>query len=270
MDDQKARPVKTTLTSIQILELIKENGGATMNELSERLGLAKSTVHNHVSTLEAEQFLIKDGSQYHIGLRNLEFGEYARSRDPLHRPAKIQVYRLAEATNEEANFTVSQHGYMYTIEYVMGDPSPQNPEAGSQFLQVGSKFLMHNSSPGKAILSEYKDARVNKILDKHGLPNTAQNTITDRDELQEELAEIREQGYATDDEELKRGYRSIAAPITGPEGSIIGALSIGGPAYRFELSEPQLNDSVSTLMQSAETIEENVAEILNSSDIADQ
>lgn len=263
MDEQKARPVKTTLTSINILQLVKDQSGATMNEIADQLGLAKSTVHNHVSTLEAEQLLVKQDSHYHVGLRNLEFGEYARSRDPVHRPARIQVYRLAEATNEEANFAVSQNGYMYTLEYVMGDPSPQNPEAGSQFLKVGSKFLMHNSSPGKAILSQYSSTKIDRILDEHGLPESTENTITDRKALFEEIEAIAERGYATDSEELKRGYRSIAAPVTGPDGSVIGALSIGGPAYRFDFSEPQVNESVSTLMQSVETVENDIAELVN-------
>lgn len=264
MNENKARPVKTTLTSISILQHIKDENGATMGELAEKLGLAKSTIHNHLSTLESEQFLVKEDGEYHIGLRNLEFGEYARNRDSLHRPAKIQVYRLAEATNEEANFTVDQHGYMYTLEYVMGDPNPQNPEAGSQFLKVGSKFQMHNSSPGKAILSEYRDSQINKVIERHGLPATTENTLTEKDDLLEELARVREQGYATDDEELKRGYRSIAAPITAPKGSTIGALSIGGPAYRFEVSEPQINEPASTLLRAVEMVEEEIAEIMDS------
>lgn len=264
MNGNKARPVKTTLTSIKILQLIKDSNGATMAEISKELDLATSTIHNHLSTLEAEQFLVKEGEEYHIGLRNLEFGEYARNREPLYRPAKIQVYRLAEATNEEANFTVDQHGYMYTLEYVMGDPNPQNPEAGSQFLMVGSKFRMHNSSPGKAILSAYSDSKVEMIIDTHGLPGTTENTITEKEVLQEELERIRERGYATDDEELKRGYRSIAIAITSPNDSILGALSIGGPAYRFETAEPQVNEPISKLSRSVEMVEDEIREIVDS------
>lgn len=265
MSEQKARQVKTTKSSIGILQYIKDNDGATMNELAADLGMAKSTVHNHVSTLEAEQFLLKQGRTYHIGYRMLEFGEYSRNRDPLHRPAKIQVYRLAEATNEEANFTISQGGYMYTIEYVMGDPSPQNPEAGSQFLKIGNKFHMHNSSPGKAVLSQYDEERVRQIVDRHGLPQTTESTITSVDRLFDELEAISERGYATDDEELKRGYRSIAAPVVAQDDSIIGALSIGGPAYRFDVSTPQISESVSTLMNAVERVKSQISELEDTS-----
>lgn len=264
MSEQKAREVKTTKTSIAILQCVKNNHGCTMKEIAATLDLAKSTVHNHVSTLEAERFLLKHDQKYHIGYRMLEFGEHSRNRDPLHRPAKIQVYRLAEATNEEANFAVVQNGLMYTIEYVMGDPSPQNPEAGSQFLKVGNEFHMHNSSPGKAILSQYNEDRVRRIIERHGLPETTENTVTSTERLFEELEEINERGYATDDEELKRGYRAIAAPVVSQDDTVIGALSIGGPAYRFDISPPQLNEQVSTLMSAVQRVESEIGESVGS------
>lgn len=258
---EKARPVKTTQTSIRILQLVKSENGLTMGEIADELDLATSTVHNHLSTLESEHLLVKEGVEYQVGLRALEFGAYARNRNPLYQPAKIQVYRLAEATNEEANFTVDQHGYMYTLEYVMGDPNPQNPKAGSQFLMVGSKFYMHNSSPGKAILSEYSDEHIDRIIDCYGLPGTTDNTITEKSALLTELDRVRERGYAVDEEELKRGYRSLAAPITTPDNSVLGALSIGGPAYRFELTEPDVNEPASTLLQAVEVVEDEIVEL---------
>jgi DNA-binding IclR family transcriptional regulator len=266
MNDNKARPVKTTLNSINILQIIKNNDGATLTEIADEVDLAKSTIHNHLSTLQSEQLLTKEDGEYHIGLRNTEFGEYARNRKPLYRPAKIQVYRLAESTNEEANFAVAENGTMYTVEYVMGDANPRNPEAGSQFLKVGSKFHMHSSSSGKAILSEYETAEVESIVDKHGLPAITENTITDKDELLEELEKVREREYATDREELKQGYHSIAAPITTPGGSILGSLSIGGPAYRFELSDPTINDYATTLLRMVEEVEQEISKVVNSDD----
>lgn len=260
MDTNKARMVTTTLTSIQILKHVQEMDGATLSDLAEELGRAKSTVHNHLATLTQEGLLVREQRQYHIGLRCLEFGEYARNRKQLYKPIKIRVYRLAESTNEEANFAVEENGLMYTIEYVMGDANPSNPEAGSQFLNTGSKYHMHNSAPGKAILAEYNDESVEQIIDRYGLPATTENTITDTEELFNELERIRERGYATNDEELERGYRAIAASVTGPQNTIIGALSIGGPAYRFKLADSELHNSVSTLLDAIESVESELRE----------
>ncbi len=255
MDTNKARTVTTTQTSIRILEHVREMEGATLSDLAEELGRAKSTVHNHLATLVEEGLLVREQRRYHIGLRCLEFGEHARNRKQLYKPIKIQVYRLAESTNEEVYFAVEENGQMYTIEYVMGDANPSNPEAGSQFLTVGSKYDMHNSAPGKAILAEYDDELVERIIDRYGLSATTENTITDPEELFDELERIRERGYATNDEELERGYHAIAASVNGPQNTVVGALSIGGPAYRFELSGSELNTSVSTLVDAIESVE---------------
>lgn len=260
MGTNNARTVKTTQTSIQILQHVRDMDGATLSDLAEELGRAKSTVHNHLATLTREGFLVRERRQYHIGLRCLEFGEHARNRKQLYKPIKIQVYRLAESTNEEVNFAIEENGRMYTIEYVMGDANPSNPETGSQFLTVGSKFDMHDSASGKAILAEYDAESVERIIDRYGLSATTENTITDEEELFEELERTRERGYATDDEELKRGYRGIAAPVKGPQNEVIGALSIGGPAYRFELTEPDINNSASTLLHAIESVESELRE----------
>ena len=173
-------------------------------------------------------------------------------------PAKIQVYRLAESTNEEANFAVAENGYMYSVEYVMGDANPNNPAVGSTFLKVGSKFRMHNSAPGKAVLSALPTDRVEAILDRRGLPATTENTITDRATLFDELDTVREQGYATNDEELEVGFRSIAAPLMLDDGTVLGGLSIGGPAYRFELDEASIGRSVDILQSAVEDVEREI------------
>jgi len=258
MNDTQARPVKTTQTSIRIGREVQRRDGATLTELSDALDLAKSTVHNHLATLVEEGLLVEEGGEYYIGLRFLEFGEHARNRREHYTPAKLQVYRLAESTNEEANFAVAENGYMYSLEYVMGDANPNNPAVGSTFLSVGSKFRMHNSAPGKAVLSALPTHRVESILDRRGLPATTESTITDRETLLEELETVREQGYATNDEELEVGFRSIAAPVTLDDGTVLGGLSIGGPAYRFELDDASGGRSVDTLRNAVANVEREI------------
>lgn len=263
--NNQARPVKTTQTSLEIVEEIRRKNGSTLTELATALELAKSTVHNHLATLTEAGYLVKEGSHYHVGLRFLQFGEHARSRRELYTPAKIQVYRLAESTNEEANFAVMENGHMYSVEYVMGDANPSNPAVGSTFLKVGSRFQMHNSAPGKAVLSQLPRERVSTIVDQHGLPATTENTITDRETLFDELDDIQGQGYATNDEELETGFRSIAAPLALPDGTVVGSLSIGGPAYRFNLEEQSIGRSVDILQEAIENVEQEIRQLQPSS-----
>lgn len=260
MTDDHARPVKTTLTSIRIANEIKRQDGMTLTDLANTLDLAKSTIHNHLTTLANEGLLVKDGQEYNIGLRFLEFGEYARNRRQFYAVGEKQAYRLGEETNEEANFSVVENGFMYPLEYVMGNSDPTDPTVGSKFLKVGSKFHMHNSASGKAVLAEYSDERVKQIVTSNGLPATTENTITEQDELFQELAEIREQGYSTNDEELQIGFRSIGASVKTADGTVIGGLAIGGPSYRFELDASSLNSYTDVLHDAVDTVEQEIVE----------
>ena len=260
MTDNRARTVKTTQTSIDIVREIQRQNGSTVTELATALDLAKSTVHNHLATLVDAGYLVEEEGRYHVGLQFLELGEHARNRRDIYTPARIQVYRLAESTNEEANFAVSENGSMYSIEYVMGDSNPSNPAVGSTFLQAGSRFHMHNSASGKAILSELSTERIHEIVDRHGLPATTENTITDRETLIEAIETVREQGYATNDEELETGYRSIGAPVTRSDGTVVGSLSIGGPAYRFDLDGSSIDRSVDILQNAVDDVEAEIAQ----------
>jgi hypothetical protein len=141
----------------------------------------------------------------------------------------------------------------------MGDPNPMSPEAGSQFLKIGSEFGMHNSAPGKAVLAELPSEAVERILDLRGLPATTEETLTTREGLREELEAISERGYATNDEELQSGFRSVGAPVRHSDGTVLGALSIGGPAYRFEVEPPAASGNVTTPLNATERVEEELA-----------
>jgi IclR family acetate operon transcriptional repressor len=264
MHDNKARPVETTLTSLQIVREIKQQSGASMTEIAEELDLGKSTVHNHLATLTKEGLLVRQNQRYFVGLGFLQLGEYARNRREAYKPAKMKVYRLAESTNEEVNFAVAENGFMFSIEYMMGDPSPANPVAGSQFLEIGSRFHMHNSAPGKAVLSELPPDEVEGILQLRGLPATTDDTITEKDAFLSELETIRDQEYATNDEELERGFRSIGAPIHHPDGTVLGALSIGGPAYRFQIDSSAESGSIAALLAAVERVENEITQIATS------
>lgn len=264
MHDNKARRVETTLTSLQIIRKIKQQNGASLTEIAEKLDLGKSTVHNHLATLTDEGFLVRQNQCYFVGLEFLQLGEYARNRREVYKPAKLEVYQLAESTNEEVNFAVAENGYMFSIEYMMGDPSPANPEAGSHFLEVGSRFHMHNSAPGKAVLSELPREKMEQILQLRGLPATTDDTVTEKGTLLSELETIREQGYATNNEELERGFQSVGAPIHHPDGTVLGALSIGGPAYRFQVDPSSESGSLDALLAAVERVEDEITQTATS------
>ncbi|WP_197409784.1 IclR family transcriptional regulator, partial [Haloferax profundi] len=88
------------------------------------------------------------------------------------------------------------------------------------------------TASGKAILAFLPEERVLEIIDERGLEPRTENTITEREELFEELSQIRDQGYANAIEESVKGMRAVAAPIM-LEDSVAGSISLAGPANRF-------------------------------------
>ncbi|MFB6082599.1 MAG: IclR family transcriptional regulator [Halanaeroarchaeum sp.] len=102
---------------------------------------------------------------------------------------------------------------------------------------LGKRASLHDSATGKAILAALPTARVDAVVDRHGLPATTEETITDREALEAELAAIRERGVAFDREERLVGLHCVAAAIhqNGDDhpGDVYGAIGVLGPTSRF-------------------------------------
>jgi DNA-binding IclR family transcriptional regulator len=216
---------KTTETSLAVLEAINEVDDATLSKLSEHTGLATSTVHTHLETLERAEYVIQIGKTYHLGFKIFHIGENARYRGDQFRLARQTVSELADRTSEEVNFSVEEYGRSIVL---FEASSPRREE-----FQVGRYFHMHSSASGKAMLASYPEERVSEIITKWGLPEHTNHTITDTEELFDELPAVREQGYAVNRQEEIDGMRAVAIPVKEPDGSVFGTLDISGPSYRL-------------------------------------
>ncbi|WP_135304981.1 IclR family transcriptional regulator [Haloarcula amylovorans] len=244
--------ITATRTSFRVLEALKRLDGAGVTAVATELDTAKSTVHNHLRTLEDEGYVTCEGGTYRVSLRFLELGEYTRNRMDIYEKARPEVDSLAEETGEMANAAVEEHGEGVYITRAEGT------QAVSVDTYAGKRVKLHCTALGKTILAQLPERRVDAILETHGLPRRTENTITDADELKDELDEIRDRGYAYDREERLPGLRCVAAPIVADNGNLIAALSVSGPTTRikgdrFHQEIPEL------LRSSANVIEINLA-----------
>lgn len=245
-------PVKATKTTFQIIRALIQLNGGRITELSDHLGLPKSNVHNYLSTLLEEGYVIKREQKYHISLRFLEIGAFARNQQELFHIARSEVSDLAKRTGERINLAVPENGMVVYIYHDSGD------EGIELDAYTGRRYLMHCTGLGKAILAHYDQDSVNEILDTHGMPARTENTITDRDELFTELREVREKGVAFDREERYNGLRCVAVPIVNNRtGSVEGAISVSAPKSRLKGEELEENFPT-VLKDSVNVIELNV------------
>ncbi|SDY08772.1 IclR family transcriptional regulator [Halobellus clavatus] len=225
-DATAGRGIKSDEKLFDIVELLRDRNGAGVTEIADSLGVAKSTAHGHLTTLRDRGFVVKRDNRYHLGLKFFEYGQYVRGELDIFQSGMVVVDRLERETDEMVWLITYQNGKAM---YVYG-------RAGDNDINVnallGTRAYMHCNSGGKAILANLSDGRVDEIIDQHGLPGKTDNTITDRDHLDEELARIREQGYALNLSEDIEGIQAIGVPLTVDD-QIQGALSVAGPAHRM-------------------------------------
>lgn len=252
MSDEPKHPVKATQTSLQVVEALKRLGGSgRVTEVAAHVDVGKSAVHNHLSTLESAGFVTQDGDEYRLGLKFLDYGGYLRNELAVYETAGPEIRHLADETGELANLLVEERGqgvYIYR-------------EKGKQAVNLdtyaGLRVPLHSTALGKAVLAHLPEERVDAIVDEYGLPAETEDTIADRDELEEELAAVRERGYATDDEERLKGLRCVAAPILVADGTVLGAISVSAPTSRMR-GDRFTSEIPEKVMSAANVVELNV------------
>ncbi|GGN94471.1 MULTISPECIES: IclR family transcriptional regulator [Haloarcula] len=244
-----SRTVDAVQISLNIIEFLQERDGAGITEIAEALEYSKGTVHSHMATLAENEYVVKHDGLYRLSLRYLELAETVKDRLQIYDVVREELDELAADSGELAQFATEEHGRAVYIYKTGGEKAVQTASS------VGDREYLHCISLGKAMMAHMDDDRVEEIIEQHGLAEFTSSTITTREELFAELETIREQGYAFDREEKIEGLRCVAAPVV-TKGEVVGALSVSGPASRFEgeVYEEELPEMVT---RSANVIEIN-------------
>ncbi|MFB6108575.1 MAG: IclR family transcriptional regulator [Haloplanus sp.] len=221
------RIVKSVTTTQTIIEYLAETGSTRLCTIADDLDLADSTVHKHLTTLRRGGYVVKNEGKYQLGLRFLDIGGRAQNQHSIFNIAQPTVDELADETGERAQFVREEDGRGYYLHIASGK---QGVRAHSR---LGKRLYLHSTASGKAILSQLPEERVDAIIDRWGLVGSTENTVGDREELDERLDAVRERGYAINDEEHVKGLRGIAAPVMRDDGEVLGSLSVGGPSHRI-------------------------------------
>lgn len=242
------RTVQAAETTFTILETLNEADGLRLTELADELGMAKSTVHRYLQTLLSRKYLVKEGDEYYVSLRFLDFGWHARNRKEGYRMAKTKVAELAEETDERAQFIVEEHGQAVYVHRKAGRHAVQTDPG------IGKRIDLHATSAGKAIIAEWSDEQIHEYIEQWDLPALTANTITDETTLMEEVTEIREKGYSVNRQENIDGLCAVGVSVCPTSNAVLGALSVSGPMNRMkgEWFEHELPDMLKGLTNEIE------------------
>lgn len=221
-------PIKSSATQFALVEAIRERGDAGVSELARELEVSKSTVHRHLTTLADHGYVIKEDGRYRLSLTFLDVASQVRNRREPYRRIKQTVFDLAYETGELVSFVVEEDDWGVFLYRVQG------AEGVESDAYVGKHAHLHHTSAGKALLSSLPDERIREIVERRGLPPKTDATITDEAELFDEIETIRERGVALAAGEHTKGLSSVGAPVTLPNGEVLGGLSVAGPSFRLE------------------------------------
>lgn len=222
--------VQSLVRSISILNaLAKEEHGLTLTDLAQKIGLAPSTAHRLLTTLQQERFVRfdQDRSVWLIGVQAFVVGNaFVRSRDVL-TMSRPYMRRLMEESGETVNLAVEDQGEAVYLAQV-GCRQMMRAIA-----KPGGRVPLHCSGIGKALLASMPDREVAEILRRRGLERMTDKTIDTPARLRDSLTRIRSLGYAFDDEENAIGLRCVAAVVHDEYGEPLAGLSLSGPMARI-------------------------------------
>jgi len=235
MDADANHPVRTTEKSLALLEKLEERDGARIHELEDDMEMSKGAIHNHLSTLRKHGYVLKEGHEYRLSLKLLSLGGRVRNQYPIYQFGRQKAEQLAEDTGMLVNLGTEENGKCVYLYQARGD------YAVKLDTQAGRRLRMHNIAMGKSIMAHLPRERVAAIIDRWGLPEATERTITDEETLFEELETVRTDGYAVDSEERTIGVCCIAAPVRADD-AVLGAISITAPTGR--LGEQQFEDEI--------------------------
>lgn len=221
-----ATPVLVLRKITQILRAFSiEHPELTVGQITRATELPASTCQRLVRNLVLEGFLDRDGDHYRIGLEFVRWaapGTFGLDIVALTRPA---LQQLRDDTGETACLHV-RHGPFRTIISLAESRHPI-----TRLFAIGMVMPLHAGSAGKVLLAWDRTARQDAV--GYGLSRFTDQTVVDIDQLTDQLAAIRELGYAASFEERDIGASSVSAPVFGLDGEVKAALGIGAPVQRL-------------------------------------
>lgn len=225
--DRSQTKVKSVEKTFDIIHCLHDLETATIQEIADEIDSTTSTVHRHLVTLRERGYVVVEDGNYRLSLLFLTHGGKTRKRIFGSEMLDHKIQQISERTDERAQFMIEENGervYVYTHSTPSGVKTDTN---------VGKRGPLHVSAGGKAILAHLPKDQIVSILDELSFEPVTNSTITDRESIEAELEEIRDRGYAFNDEESTESLRAVGVPIRFGDGAVFGAISVSGPAHRF-------------------------------------
>jgi DNA-binding IclR family transcriptional regulator len=215
--------------AVAVLMVFEGGRELSQREVARAVGISEATALRYLFTLARHDLVEREPSsgRYRMGWRLFRLAESALTgRDP--RDAAMPfIRRLVASFNETVNLAARRSNDLIIIAAIEGSHSLKRGAS------VGEQDAWHASAIGKAILALLDEEEADHLVGPPPYKRYTAKTVLDRDALMDELAEVRRQGYAVDNEEGEEGLRCLGIAILDRQGKPSYALSISGPSSRL-------------------------------------
>lgn len=217
--------------ALDVLGCVAAGSGLTLTEIADDLAQSPATIYRILTTFAARGALEIDPAtqEWHIGPSSFRIGSAFLRRSGIIERARPMMRSLMVETGETANLGVEHQDQVLFLSQV------ETHENIRAFFPPGAMSPVHASGIGKALLAHAEPERISRYLRHQTLSRFTENTFSDTATLRDELARIKAQGYAFDNEEKSLGMRCVAAPVFNSFGETIAGLSVSGPSARLTL-----------------------------------
>jgi IclR family pca regulon transcriptional regulator len=197
-------------------------------EVADDVGMSRSTAHRYMTTLVQLGFLeqpLGSSRKYMLGTNGYPIARAMLEWHPLCVNARPHLHELRRQVSYTVTVAILERGLVRVLERL---PGYRGHARLRRAIGAGSKLLVHSTALGKALLASLPESESQAIVRELELRREGPNTITSKGQLHRELAQIRDVGFAVENEELAAGVLSVAAPICVSD-ELLGAVDISAP-----------------------------------------
>lgn len=244
-------PIASVDHALRAATILQMEGGATVSEIAERLGVARSTAHRLLAMLVYRDFAVQDEDRTYRAGPVLELAAHSQSLVSRLRAAALpHLRRVVDLLDETANLIVRTGD---TARFIAGVECGQALRVGSR---EGMVFPAHRTTAGLLLLADLTDEELDEVYAEERYRERPAER-PDLRRLREELRRLRRNGFAVNQERSERGLVAVGVPVRDRDGTALAGLSVSMPGVRYD--PHRLRPLVATLDAAARALERDLA-----------
>lgn len=241
--------IQSVERALKIMNLFDESSPELkLTEICEKMDLHKSTVHSLLQTLVKHQYMEQnpENGKYKLGLKLVERGNFVVRTIDIRQVARPYLLDLSMKTGQTVHLGILNGQEGVYIDKIEGE------DTIIRFSRVGKGIPLHTTAIGKVLLAFQEPKEIEKILENYNFTKQTDYSITERDELLQQLDAVHQQGYAVDNQENELGVRCIATPLLNYDNKVVAGVSVSTLTSRVD--DEQLEKYIKMLKQTGREI----------------